>query len=564
MRLRFLSSILISLIVSAVASAPVSEEVHADALHWLTRMVPNRMERAHQREPPATRPASLAQVSPPAAPQAAAQETAQETAQVSSQMSSMNPVDCQLSDWSAWSICSITCGQNGTKRSQRTAILNASHGGYDCDIDRQRQALCNGSTLICPVPCGWYQWGPWTDTCGDMCVGNTSSRYRGQIPGTGIGELVAPCNPADGIQTLACPGSTIDCAHCEWSHWHDWGACQLSCGAPRGSRNRFRHMVTLQSGIGRNCTGQPKDSTPCPNLFDCPSDCHLGFWQDWSDCSVSCGTGLQNRTRPMQDQKHGGRPCCQTAPDSRRCLNIQSLSIYQPCVRPTCIFGCRVDEWGDWSHCSATLGGYRNRSRYVNGSSQCTMVNRDHQKVSCNVTASNKIQDCLYTDWSRWGSCSSDSCTRLRNRQVAQDPYNRGAGCMSETIEEIACGLPGECNTSSSLFGGLTVPDNITIIAGKTWITFPDGSMALYTVNPDGSTVATFPNGTVIFNFAGKGGAANGMSTWYSPVMGEVLGTPAPSLLPNSSAPGPEPEPSPGAAPAASPAATPAATPATS
>jgi hypothetical protein len=52
-------------------------------------------------------------------------------------------------------------------------------------------------------------------------------------------------------------------------------------------------------------------------------NCVVSAWDSWSDCSVDCGTGIQNRTRTIQTEASGGTPC-------------PELSESQSCTQPPC------------------------------------------------------------------------------------------------------------------------------------------------------------------------------------------------------------------------------------
>lgn len=64
------------------------------------------------------------------------------------------------------------------------------------------------------------------------------------------------------------------------------------------------------------CTGFsfPADKKPLSHRAcwrDCPVDCQLGEWENWSPCSRSCGDGgFHVRMREvLRPPAHGGQPC---------------------------------------------------------------------------------------------------------------------------------------------------------------------------------------------------------------------------------------------------------------
>ncbi|XP_014208177.1 spondin-1-like [Copidosoma floridanum] len=71
------------------------------------------------------------------------QPDGQSSEQVSRSSSRGNPVDCQVSDWSPWTACSVTCG-DGVVTSTRHITRKAENGGRPCGGRRlQRRARCH-------------------------------------------------------------------------------------------------------------------------------------------------------------------------------------------------------------------------------------------------------------------------------------------------------------------------------------------------------------------------------------------------------------------------------------
>lgn len=55
---------------------------------------------------------------------------------------------------------------------------------------------------------------------------------------------------------------------------------------------------------------------------DCPIDCQMSAWSEWSACSVPCGQGYRERYRHVIVQSNElGRPCPETV--------NQKVSIYE-------------------------------------------------------------------------------------------------------------------------------------------------------------------------------------------------------------------------------------------
>ena len=80
------------------------------------------------------------------------------------------PVDCEISEWSDWSICSALCGY-GTQTRTRN-ILTPAYNGGNCDIQLSESREC--IIKNCPIDCK-YTLSDWGD-CSATCGGGTMSR----------------------------------------------------------------------------------------------------------------------------------------------------------------------------------------------------------------------------------------------------------------------------------------------------------------------------------------------------------------------------------------------------
>ncbi|XP_008428076.1 adhesion G protein-coupled receptor B3 isoform X8 [Poecilia reticulata] len=140
--------------------------------------------------------------------------------------------------------------------------------------------------------------------------------------------------------------------HGVWEEWSPWSLCSFTCG--RGHRTRTRMCAPPQHG-GRACDG-PETQTKLCNIALCPVDGQWQEWSSWSDCSVTCANGTQQRTRQCSAAAHGGSECRGHWAESRECHN------------PDCTANGQWNPWGPWSGCSKSCdGGGQRRVRVCQG-----------------------------------------------------------------------------------------------------------------------------------------------------------------------------------------------------
>uniref|UniRef100_A0A672LAQ7 Adhesion G protein-coupled receptor B3 n=1 Tax=Sinocyclocheilus grahami TaxID=75366 RepID=A0A672LAQ7_SINGR len=201
---------------------------------------------------------------------------------------------------------------------------------------------CHPSPTGDPGAEEWSQWSSCSVTCGQgsqvrtrTCVSPYGSHCSGPLRESRV------CN-----NTALCP------VHGVWEEWSPWSLCSFTCG--RGHRTRARMCTPPQHG-GRACEGPETQSKLC-NIALCPVDGQWQEWSAWSDCSVTCANGTQQRKRQCSAAAHGGSECRGHWAESRECSN------------PECTANGQWNAWAPWSGCSKSCdGGWQRRVRVCQG-----------------------------------------------------------------------------------------------------------------------------------------------------------------------------------------------------
>lgn len=346
------------------------------------------------------------------------------------------PVDCVVSDWLGWSACPQTCNPGGTDpESSRTRTRTTT------------TAPQFGGTA-CPVTHMAMQCG--TSECPVDCEvspygqwGACSTRYCGG--GIKLRTRAVTHHPSYGgapctelHEQQAC--NTVPCAIGCTSRFGEWSECSRSCG--NGVQTR---VLTLGGPDG----GCPANEQRLCNTAACPVDCIVSGFGQWSGCireavvqGAHCGGGYKVRSRnPIADQHITGLPC----PALTEAVSCEPL----PCPEP-----CQLSQWTLFGSCSRTCGtGVKTRARRVerepkNGGANCPTL---EDVVQCNGHLC--PQDCQVTSWSVWGSCSQTcgEASRTRLRHVSKPSESGGKGCPS-LREQAPCSsqmCPVDCIVAS-------------------------------------------------------------------------------------------------------------------
>jgi len=362
------------------------------------------------------------------------------------------PKPCVLGKWSEWSTCDRTC--DGGQRTRHRALKEPAEDGGLCEdptgrpYDTQEIEACG--TAQCnprgPDDCQPGEWNDWHD-CSSQCNIGVWTRER-SIKKFAVKDGY-PCEGVALVEVGKCD-NTQKCqkVNCTWGDWGEWLGCTRSCEGGTQRRSRVIKKEPLHGG--KVCEPDNFDEIrPC-NTGSCNAcrDGRWGDWTAWSSCSQSCDSGYTSRKREVTvDANHCGKPAEGMADEYRKCENLK------PCQAAV---DCDVSDWSEWSACSATCFGIREKVRQFTKFQQgagntcnktalkmvapCNPGEKEPVARDCETTLP-KDKDCVFEDWAAWSTCTATcgggQITRMRH--VLSPSRGKGEACQGTLEQTKAC-----------------------------------------------------------------------------------------------------------------------------
>jgi len=293
-------------------------------------------------------------------------------------------------EWGAWAACDKTCGggkQTRTRRCVRSADVDEQSSpcfGQDsneADYYSQQKKECN--VAGCPTDYKFDGWCAWTQ-CSESCGKGYKTRDRQCFDGENGGEECPAIfdkaknrKSTEYEQREFC--TTADCIVPQWSHWSAWSSCSVSCGKGLEQRTRGCRTSRTFAKLPLDFCGSPqhaKDKRDCKST-ECAIDGNWGKWTAWSACNQNCIYDVNSddvEAEQYNSKAHRKR--------------------YRYCVAP-------IPEFGG--------------KGCVTGTGRKLRDAPEIQKKNCSVEEEPSLnycaENCVYSSWTEWSECSQTCAT---------------------------------------------------------------------------------------------------------------------------------------------------------
>lgn len=340
--------------------------------------------------------------------------------------------------WTPWTDCSVACGVGAQQRTRSCNNPKPLWGGMPCKGNPLQEQVCN-TGVPCPINGMWSFWSNWLP-CNAQCNYGTQSRARvcDNPPPQFGGELCV----GDKSENIVCDTGIPCPIDGNWIPWTMWSECTVTCGLGLQQRLRACSDPPPKYG-GKRCPGNAAQIRECDTNIFCPIDGQWAFWTKWTHCSASCNVGIHMRTRtctnPLPD--YGGQYCAGPHDEKGQCDTG---------------IPCPIDgNWGSWTGfggCNMKCGiGMQTRTRMCNnphpqfGGVMCFGGNSED--VTCDTGIMCPV-DGIWTNWSPFGQCSVHCGIGKQNRTRSctnPPPEFGGLPCEGLDVNILKCDSGVHC-----------------------------------------------------------------------------------------------------------------------
>ncbi|KAG5327913.1 SPON1 protein, partial [Acromyrmex heyeri] len=339
--------------------------------------------------------------------------------------------ECQTTDYSPWSSCSVTCGK-GLRMRTRSYRMPEKAAMFNCNRQLVSKEMC-----VASIP---------------ECSGEEESED----------DIISP--QSDPL--------------CETTEWSEWSECSNTCGIGLKMRtrrfrdHRGRKRCPLVSLVEKEKCMEPPCQAGTEELLD--PVCKVTDWSDWSPCSASCGKGVKLRTRLLIVDPSLQAECSSRVEllQQRPCLVQSDCTFDMATAKVVCMEDadpgpCRgyFQRWAfnprKLMCVSFAYGGCRgNRNNFLTADecgNTCNVVRVALTGQAFNETV-NRDQiptdsltpppppppvDCVVTRWSNWSPCSvTCGVGRVTSyRTIEREAANGGRPCPKKLHRRYRCEL---------------------------------------------------------------------------------------------------------------------------